>query len=153
MAKVKDIMSENVIACTPALSVTEAAKLLTQNGFSGMPVVENDKVVGLLTEDDLLKIEKPIHIPAVVGFLGAVLYLDNPLNGDEVEKQIQETLATEVREVMSKDFKSVPMEMDIHELADLMIREKLSLVPVINQENALVGVVTKSDIIQLLAAE
>lgn len=149
--KVKDIMTENVIACAPETSVKDVARILVENHFSGMPVVEADKVVGIVTEDDLLKIEKPIHIPGLLGILGVAVYLDNPLNGDEVEKQIKEVMATKVGDIMNKDFKSVSIDMDVHDLADLIIKNKLSLVPVVNEENVLAGVVTKSDIIKLLA--
>ena len=149
--KTREIMTENVIACSPDTSIEDVARILVENGFSGMPVVENDKVVGLIGEDDLLKIEKPIHIPGFLGILGAAVYMDNPLDGDEVEKQIKQVLATTVREVMSTNFKTVNLEMDVHDLADLMIKEKLSLVPVVDEKDVLVGVVTKSDVISLLA--
>ncbi|OGE84883.1 MAG: hypothetical protein A3J48_02100 [Candidatus Doudnabacteria bacterium RIFCSPHIGHO2_02_FULL_46_11] len=153
MPKVNDIMTEQVIACAPATQVSDVARILAENRFSGMPVVENDRVVGVVTEDDLLKIEKPIRIPQFLGILGSAVYLDNPLDGDEVEKQISQVLATEVREIMSKEFEVVNADLDIHQLAALMIDKNLSIVPVVNADHVLVGVVTKSDIVSLLANE
>lgn len=151
MVKVGDIMTEEVLACTPDTSVEDVARLLVENGFSGMPVVESDRVVGLITADNLLAIEKPIKIPGFLGILGTAVYMDNPLDGDEVEKQIRGVLATKASELMNKDFRTVSSSLDVHELAELMIKENLDLVPVVDND-VLVGVVAKSDILALMAA-
>ena len=54
---------------------------------------------------------------------------------------------------MSKEFEVVNADLDIHQLAALMIDKNLSIVPVVNADHVLVGVVTKSDIVSLLANE
>ncbi len=151
--QVKDIMSPEIVACAPDTSIRTVAKLLTENGFSGLPVVEGERVVGLISVDELLKIQEPIHIPAFLNILGTAVYLDNPLDGDEVEKQIQQVLATKVRQIMNKEFKTVRQELDVHELADLMIHQNLSIVPVVDERDVLVGVVTKGDIVKILVKE
>lgn len=151
--QVKDIMSPEIVACAPDTSIRTVAKLLTENGFSGLPVVEGERVVGLISADELLKIQEPIHIPAFLNILGTAVYLDNPLDGDEVEKQIQQVLATQVRQIMNKEFKTVRQDLDVHELADLMVHQNLSIVPVVDERDVLVGVVTKGDLVKLLARE
>ena len=51
-------MTKNVIACQPATSVKEAARLMYLNGLTGLPVLdEQDRVIGIITEQDLVKIE------------------------------------------------------------------------------------------------
>ena len=55
------------------------------------------------------------------------------------------------RELMNKDFRTVSSSLDVHELAELMIKENLDLVPVVDND-VLVGVVAKSDILALMAA-
>ncbi len=53
--KVKDIMTKKVITVTPKTKVKEAVGLMVKNEVSGLPVVDDDgKVIGLLTEADLL---------------------------------------------------------------------------------------------------
>ena len=151
--QVKDIMSPEIVACAPDTSIRTVAKLLTENGFSGLPVVEGERVVGLISADELLKIQEPIHIPTFLNILGTAVYLDNPLDGDEVEKQIQQVLATQVRQIMNKEFKTVRQDLDVHELADLMVHQNLSIVPVVDERDVLVGVVTKGDLVKLLARE
>lgn len=153
MLKIKDIMRKNVIAATPQTSIKDVATAMVENNYSGIPVVRDDQVVGVITEKELLKIEQPIHIPTVVGFLGAAIYMDNPLDGDEVEKQVEELLAREVSEVMSEDFESVSENMDVHDLAEMMINKDLEVVPVVNDQNVFTGIVTRFDMIKLLAAE
>lgn len=139
------------MACTPQTSIKEVARIMIENRYSGLPVVEGDAVTGVVTENDLLRMETPLHLPAVVGFLGAAVYLDNPLDGDEVEKQVKEFLAREVGEIMDRDFPTVSEDLEVRELAELMIKENLSLVPVVNERNVLSGVVTRLDVIKVLA--
>ena len=43
--KTREIMTENVIACSPDTSIEDVARILVENGFSGVPGVENNKEV------------------------------------------------------------------------------------------------------------
>src|SRR3989344_6912114 len=104
MTSIKDIMTKNVIFCSPFDSIKEAARLMFLNGLSGLPVVDElDHVVGIVTEQDLVKMEEPVHIPRILGILGSFVYLDNPANGDEIEKQLEVLTATKVEEVMTEE--------------------------------------------------
>src|SRR5262245_31686040 len=49
-----DVMTTNVITVAPNTSVQELATLLSERGISGVPVVDSDKLVGIVTEGDLL---------------------------------------------------------------------------------------------------
>jgi len=51
---VKDVMNTDVVTTTPDTSLVEAAKLLTQRKIGCLPVVENGRLVGILTEGDFV---------------------------------------------------------------------------------------------------
>lgn len=151
MIKVKDIMTKNVIACAPATSVKEAARLMYLNGLTGMPVLNaKDEVVGIITEYDLVRIEDHLHLPVNFVFLGSIVSLDNPLNGDEVEKQLQQLAAVKVDDLMTKDVKSITPDAAIEDVAELFLHEKVNPVPVV-VGNKLVGIISRADIVKLIA--
>ena len=54
--KVKDLMSTNVITCVEDTPIEEAARMMVDNHISGLPVMRNDMLVGMITESDLFKI-------------------------------------------------------------------------------------------------
>ena len=68
--KVSDIMTQDVLAVTAEHSLADAAKILIENKFDGLPVVNSDNiVVGVITDSDLITGESNIHIPTLVMFL------------------------------------------------------------------------------------
>lgn len=53
---VEDIMSSNPISVSKDLSISETAKIMMDTGYNGLPVVEDDKVVGIVTQTDILRL-------------------------------------------------------------------------------------------------
>ena len=62
--KVQDVMNPNVIVCSPDDTIRYVAMLLKQNRISGVPVVKNGKVIGIVSEGDLLKL---LEVPDPLG--------------------------------------------------------------------------------------
>ncbi|MCD4740269.1 CBS domain-containing protein [archaeon] len=54
-SKVKDVMEQNPITAEGDMHVSEAADVMTENHITHLPVIKNDKLVGLVTRSDLLK--------------------------------------------------------------------------------------------------
>lgn len=153
MLKVKDIMTRNVIACQPHTSVREVARLMYLNGLSGLPVIdEADQLVGIITEADLVKKYDRLQVPKMLGFLGSLIYLDNPINGDEIQKQLREILAKKVSDLMSDKPTTIIPEAPLDDLAGLFLQKRANPVPVVDG-GQLVGIVSRSDIVKLMAGE
>lgn len=53
---VEDIMSTNPTTVTGDMSITEVSEIIMETGFNGLPVVEDSKVVGIITQTDILKL-------------------------------------------------------------------------------------------------
>src|SRR3989344_6784677 len=141
--KIRELMTKNVIACEPKTSVKEAARLMYLNGLTGLPVLdEQDKVVGIIPEQDLVKIEDKLHLPLTFGFLGSLVYLDNPLNGDEIQKQFGELLATKVEDLMTREVVSISSDVSIENVAEIFLHQKINPVPVIDN-GKLVGIISR----------
>ena len=151
--KIKDIMTRQVITCEASTSIKEAARLMFLNGLTGLPVLDKqDKLVGIITEYDLMRIEDHLHLPVTFGFLGSIVTLDNPLNGSEVEKQLKKLAATKVEDLMTKDVKIIEPDASIEDVAELFLHKKVNPVPVV-ENGKLVGIISRADIVKLIAGE
>ena len=81
---VKDFMSSPVITVLPATALKDAVQLLSENHFSGLPVVnDQEQLIGEITEQDLMVRESGIDAGPYVLLLDSVIYLRNPLNWDK----------------------------------------------------------------------
>ncbi|WP_448872132.1 CBS domain-containing protein [Desulfobulbus propionicus] len=148
MLKARDIMTCNVITVTPHTTARELATLLLDNKISGAPVVdEAGKVLGVVTESDLIFQNKKVHLPTAVAILDAFFFLESPTKmGEELKKMA----GAKVGDICSQQLISVSPETELEELATLMAEKKIHTLPVMDNDR-LVGVIGKSDIIRTIA--
>ncbi|MBI5199498.1 MAG: CBS domain-containing protein [Nitrospirae bacterium] len=148
MLTAKDIMTRNVIAVTPDTTVERLAKLLTEHKISGMPVLdEKGKLVGIVTENDLISRNKRLHIPTVVTFFDAIIFLENP---KKFEEEIKKMIGTKVGDICTKKVITLKEETPLIEIATIMSEKKIHLLPVMRGDE-LVGIVGKVDLVKALA--
>lgn len=148
--KVKQIMNRNVITVKPETPVNEIAKKLIQYNLTGVPVVnEKNEIVGIVTEFDLIRRKGIVDIPAYIAILDSFLYLEDP---KKVEEELRKMIGATAKEVMTKEVVTVDPEADISELAELIEDKHINPVPVV-KEGKLVGIVSRADIVRLLARE
>ncbi|MBM9614196.1 CBS domain-containing protein [Desulfobulbus rhabdoformis] len=148
MLKARDIMTQDVITVNPQTSVRELAALLLEKKISGAPVVdEADKVVGVVTESDLIFQNKKVHLPTAVAILDAFVFLEST---EKTEKEIKKMAGYKVGDICSQDLVSVTPETELDELATMMAEKKIHTLPVLDGDQ-LVGIIGKSDIIRTIA--
>lgn len=145
--KAKDFMTPNPLTVQPEMAVNELARFFIDNQISGAPVVDNaGKLVGIVTESDLIEQNKNLHIPTVITLFEAVIYLENPRH---MEEEIREMMASTVANLAKKEIVTVTEETEIHEIATLMSEKHTHLIPVVHQQT-LVGIIGKADMIRAL---
>lgn len=148
--KVKQIMNRNVITVGENMPVKEIAKKLIQYNLTGVAVVnEKEEIVGIVTEFDLIRREGVIDIPAYINILDSFLYLEDP---KKVEEELRKMIGATAKEVMTKEVVTIDSEAEISELAELIEDKHINPVPVV-KEGKLVGIVSRADIVRLLARE
>lgn len=141
--KVKDIMTKKVKTLSPDISVKDAAIKLFELQISGLPVVDNgNHVVGMFTEKDLIKMVLPAHIEHVEG-------LTQIFGGEALEKKFARADNIKVSEIMRKEVVCVDEDIDIAEVAKIMIMKKVRRIPVV-KDNKLIGIVARGDIVREL---
>ncbi|MCF6187656.1 MAG: CBS domain-containing protein [Desulfobulbaceae bacterium] len=148
MKKAQDIMTTEVITANASMPVKELAKLLFEHHIGGMPVYDDDKkVIGVVTESDLIDQNKKVHIPTVVAILDSFIFLESP---EKLEKDIKKMAATIVGDICSRELVSVQPDTPLDEVATLMAEQQVHTLPVMDDDK-LVGVIGKSDIIRTIA--
>ncbi len=147
MLTAKDIMTKNVFTVQDDTSVTDLAKLLTDNHISGAPVVSaNGKITAVVTESDLIDQSKKLHIPTVLTILDSVFYLENP---DKMEDEIKKMAGTKVADICSGPATIIVPDTPLDEIATIMAEKNIHTLPVLDGSE-LVGVIGKKDIIRTL---
>ncbi len=118
--KVKDVMARGVVTANPNDTVKKACQVMAKHDLSGITVFEKGKVVGMLTQGDLISM---------------------------IAKGIDPS-KTKVGEVMGKKLLSIDPFVDISEAAKLMVKSGVKRLPVL-REGKLVGIITQTDIVRI----
>lgn len=117
--KIRDMMTKETRAVSPSTPVIEAAGLMRLHDIGLVPVVEDERVVGMLTDRDIV-----IQVVA---------------DGDDPR-------TTSVGDVMSAGSISVNEDQEVEEAVDLMQKYQIRRLPVLDRACKLVGIVSLGDI-------
>jgi CBS domain-containing protein len=147
MLKVKDIMTREVITVSPETEIVQATKLLLENRINGVPVMdETGKLVGILCQSDLIAQQKKLPIPSFFTLLDGLIPL---ISKKQLEKQVQKIAAITVAQAMTPNPVTVQPDINIEEVAALMVDRNFHTIPVVD-EGELVGIVGKEDMLRAL---
>ena len=123
--EVKDSMSRFVVCLNPQDSLAEAYDLMDSLHCRHLPIIENRKLVGIVSDRDIL--------------LNVTAHQDKLIFPD-----------CSVKEIMTKDVVTVYKDCEVGHAVDLMLTHKIDALPVTGDEGQLVGIVTSSDLLELL---
>ena len=150
MLKVKDIMTRELITVSPETEITKAAKILLENHINGVPVIDAfGRLVGVLTQSDLVAQQKGIPVPSVFTLLESFIPLSSI---KRIDKEMEKIAALTVKEAMTLEPVTVGPDTDIEDVAKLMVDKKYHTLPVVEGDKV-VGVVGKEDVLKTLLAE
>jgi CBS domain-containing protein len=148
---VADVMSRDPITVNPETPLNEAIKILAERRISGLPVVDQaGKLLGVISETDLMWQETGVTPPAYIMFLDSVIYLENPTR---YERDLHKALGQTVGELMSRDPITVSPDKALREAAQLMHERNIRRLPVLDDEGHVIGILTRGDIVRTMAAE
>ncbi|MEM7825094.1 MAG: CBS domain-containing protein [Candidatus Aenigmatarchaeota archaeon] len=127
-------MNKNVITVSPDDSLEEAIEIFSNNRISGAPAVKDGKVVGMLSESDIIK---QLSIKSIT--------LIDHKNGEKLRSIIKNS-NLKVSEIMNKNIYFVKEEDDIANAVRIMYEKDVNRLVVVNKKGALSGIITRSDI-------
>jgi CBS domain-containing protein len=144
----KEIMTKDVVTVGKEDTVTDVARLLVEHKVSGLPVVDDEgRVLGMVSEGDLIYQDKKLHTPAFLEILGGVIYLESP---QRVANDIKKMTATKVAEIMTGKVYTVKEETPVEEVATIMVERQVNRVPVVDKAGKLVGIVSRQDLVRAM---
>ena len=121
-------MTKNPMTVTADTKVDEVAHLMKKHNFRRLPVVDDGKLVGFLSDSDLMRVA-----PSSA----------TTLSRYEINSLLAKIC---VRDIMKKDVVSVNVDATIEEVALIMYKNKIGGMPVVSNMGAVVGVITETDI-------
>jgi CBS domain-containing protein len=141
--KASDVMTRNLLTVGRETSVADAIRVMLDNNVSGLPVLDNGKVVGILTEGDLLRRGETgteRHRPR---------WLEILMGPGRMAGEYVRTHGRKVEGIMTADVISVAGDAPLDEVVGLMERRRIKRVPVI-EDDVLVGIVSRLDLLRAL---
>ena len=105
----------------------------------------DNRVVGIISETDIIKKEKHVAAPEFITFLQGVIYLED---FKKMEKDIQDIAAVQVKDLMSKEVIKVYEDDTFDDVANIMIKKSVNRVPVVDKDNKIKGIICRYDIIK-----
>jgi len=118
---IRETMTSNPATVEPGTSAQEAARLMKSKDVGSLPVVERDRLIGMITDRDL-----------ALRLVGEGKPIDTP-----------------VGELASKDVVTIDPQQDVAEAARLMAEHQLRRLPVCEEDGKLVGIVAQADVAQI----
>ena len=151
VVQVRNIMTPDPVTVRVDSPVSEAAGLLKKYHIGGLPVMDGDRVAGIVTETDILSLLD-------VGDISDDLWLPSPLeiievpvrefiNWEKTKRALTDIGSLEVRRVMSSPVIAIDEDADITDAASQMLHEGIARLPVL-RDGRLVGIVTRADIVR-----
>jgi len=125
--KVVDVMTRNPLIVTPAETIGQADELMTENRIRQLPVAEGSALLGIITDRDIRS------------------YLAESLLDPDARAK---ALRTRVSELMTSEPLTLAPDDDLQDAVELLIDEKIGGIPVVDEAEGLVGIVTYVDILR-----
>jgi len=145
MLTAKDIMSRTVHTVTEETDLKELAQRFVERNVNAMPVVDAaGRLVGMVSQNDLIEQDQPLHIPTVISLFDWVIYLESPKAFDA---EVRKVTARKVGEICSREPVTCTPDTPVDTIASLMVENKAHLIPVVDGDT-LVGVVARLDMIR-----
>ena len=127
---VSEIMSTKVLTCTPEDEVDNVWRLMQEKALAGLPVVAKDKLVGIVTQKDLLE-------------SGALLPTFESQKG-------RHRSPTKISAVMKTNVIAVQPSIRAIRVAKVMVSKDIGRVPVVDKDGKLIGIVDREDVAKLI---
>jgi CBS domain-containing protein len=146
--KARDIMTTQVVTIAPDTRVRDIAALLLERGISGLPVVDGGRVIGMVSEGDLLRrYEIGTERKRFEGSWWMHFFTSDPGPAEYVKSH-----ATRAADIMTRPVVSVAEDVAVAKIAAIFEKRRIKRVPVLRGER-LAGIVTRANLVQALAVK
>jgi CBS-domain-containing membrane protein len=142
----RDVMVSPVITARKSATVREVAQILIDKRISAVPVVDNGKLVRIVTESDLMR-------RAEGGTEHPYSWWVHFLAGDAtIAAHYVKSHAAKIEDIMTSDVVTATPQTPLHAIAALLEEHQIRCVPIVNKDGNLVGIVSRANLIQVVAS-
>lgn len=144
---VSDIMTASVISVSPSDPLQKVAALLTEHRIHGVPVLDDGAIVGIITETDFFtKDSSNIYLPSYIDFMRK-MRVASEMSGSRRE-MVDKLMQAKAEDIMSSPCQTVSESMAVRDLIGKFKETGLSVFPVTNDAQRMVGIVAIADILK-----
>ena len=152
--KASIIMNTGVIWVSPDATLREAVDILAKNNISGLPVVdEAKKVIGIITERDIVEHSDKLHVIPLISTSGWVSPYTDVSQIASFKKGFELMDSIKVEKAMTQNVVKADINASCSEIIKLMKKKKINRLPVVDEEGKLSGIITRTDILNHLAGQ
>lgn len=150
MLTASDIMHTDFEPVTPETTIETLGRLFIEHNLTGAPVIDaQGKLIGMVTEYDLISRNKRLHIPTVIRIFDAFITLEGTKTLDD---EIRRMAASTVADICTKQVVVIREDTPLDEIATIMAERNIHLLPVV-RDGKVVGLIGRHDIVKGLAGE
>lgn len=143
-----DIMPQGVPPVTPDTTVSQVLRVMVAYDVAGVAVVDNDEIIGIITESDIVQRQADVDAPTPVPFLDAIFVADA---GRPYEDEVRRALAIDARMLMSAPVTGIRSSATLEEIATVMIERDVHPLPVVDENGHYQGIVSRRDLVRVIA--
>jgi len=149
---VSQMMHTEFQTIAPDMAIGDLARLLSDERMSSVAVVEDGKLVGMVGQSDLIfqEIEQDVEMPHTIPIFGGVIFLERM---DHWRERFRRAFGTTAADLMTSDPVTLKPEDTVHRAAGEMIKHDINRLPVVDDAGAVVGVISRADVVRALAEE
>lgn len=144
--KVADVMARHVESVSVDAKVKDVVTLIFGRGINGLPVCKDRKVVGFITERDILAQFYP----------SMQEYIEDPFRSadfENMEEKVDEIFEMTADKIMSKNVTTITADTPLLRAQSLMFIEKVGRLPVVDDKGKLIGIISKGDIFKAVVGD
>jgi CBS domain-containing protein len=141
--RARRIMSTTLLTVERGTPVRDVIRILIENRISGVPVVDDGAVVGIISEGDLILRERAYRQRGGMAFLAQQLFEDH----EKLALEYRKAHGLVAEDVMSEPVVTILPGMPVEEIAHLMAERHIKRVPVV-EGGKLVGIVSRGDVLR-----
>ena len=149
--KVRDVMTADPVVVSAEAPVREAAGLLRKHRIGGLPVMDGDRLAGIITEGDILRLLKTPGLSEDLWLPSPLEVIEIPIreaiNWKHTQKALSHIGDQPVRSVMSSPAITITGDEEIDAAAAVLVEKRIGRLPVV-REGKLIGIVARADIVR-----
>jgi CBS domain-containing protein len=145
MLTIEQVMNPNVLTVEKDGTFSEVITLMKERGIGTVPVVDENKVLGIVTRDDVLFKQEKAPLPPVIAFWEVFIVLPH---SEEFKERLKRFTSLKVIDIMETEFLISHKNDTVETVVTKMLDQNYNCTLVVDDEEKLVGIVTKSDLIK-----